>query len=69
MEKPKANDTAQWWSVLRPTRLKRRNSIAHGEDTFVSVSDVDEIADRVIGLMRSFGNAIGNKAVLKHYKA
>lgn len=49
--------------------LKRRNSIAHGEDTMVSYDELDEIAETTIELMRSFGNQIENRVVLQSYKA
>jgi hypothetical protein len=49
--------------------LKRRNAIAHGEETFVALSDLDEIANGTIELMRAFGDALENHVVLKSYKA
>ncbi len=38
--------------------LKRRNSIAHGEDTFVAIDDLDEVSNETIVLMRTFGDAL-----------
>ena len=35
---------------------RRRNAIAHGEDTFVALNDLDQISDDTIGLMRAFGD-------------
>jgi hypothetical protein len=49
--------------------LKRRNAIAHGEDTLVALGDLDEITDDTIGLMRMFGDALENHVVLKTYMA
>ncbi|WP_017522441.1 MAE_28990/MAE_18760 family HEPN-like nuclease [Pusillimonas noertemannii] len=49
--------------------LKRRNAIAHGEDTMVALDDLDTIAQDTIGLMRSFGDALENHVVLQTYKA
>lgn len=49
--------------------LKRRNAIAHGEDTMVALADLDTIAQDTIGLMRSFGDALENHVVLQTYKA
>ncbi len=48
--------------------LKRRNEIAHGEDTRIGVGDVDTLVDRTLGLMRGFGNAIENRVFLQSYK-
>lgn len=48
--------------------LKRRNSIAHGEDTLVALDDLDEIANDTIALMRAFGDALENHVVLRTYK-
>jgi len=49
--------------------LKRRNAIAHGEDTFVHSSDLDDLAAKTISLMRAFGNALDNNVSLKSYVA
>ena len=48
--------------------LKRRNAIAHGEDTFVAIDDLDEISNDTIGLMRAFGDVLENQVVLRTYK-
>lgn len=49
--------------------LKRRNAIAHGEDTMVAIEDLDILAQETIGLMRAFGDALENHVVLQTYKA
>jgi hypothetical protein len=49
--------------------LKRRNAIAHGEETFVAFEDIDEITNRTVALMRAFGDALENHVYLKDYKA
>jgi hypothetical protein len=49
--------------------LKRRNSIAHGEDTFVAGDDIQTLTDTTIALMRAFGDDLENMATLKAYKA
>ena len=49
--------------------LKRRNAIAHGEDTLVALGDLDEIASDTINLMRLFGDALENHVVLQTYRA
>jgi len=48
--------------------LKRRNAIAHGEDTFIAVDDLEELSNRTIALIRSFGDALENRIVLKEYR-
>lgn len=48
--------------------LKRRNSIAHGEDTYISAEELDIITTETISLMRAFGDALDNQATLKKYK-
>lgn len=48
--------------------LKRRNSIAHGEDTFVAVADLGTIVENTVALMRMFGDAIENRVYLKSYR-
>lgn len=49
--------------------LKRRNAIAHGEDTLVALNDLDTIASDTIGLIRAFGDELENRVVLQTYKA
>lgn len=49
--------------------LKRRNAIAHGEDTFIAVSEVDQFTDGTIELMRLFSNQLQASAYLGSYRA
>jgi hypothetical protein len=49
--------------------LKRRNGIAHGEDTFVGVDDLDELTSETVAIMRGFGDALENHVYLKDYKS
>jgi HEPN superfamily RiboL-PSP-like protein len=49
--------------------LKRRNDIAHGEDTFVEIGDLDELANGTVTIMRTFGDALENQVYLKEYKS
>jgi hypothetical protein len=49
--------------------LKRRNAIAHGEDTFVAIEDLDELTNETVAIMRAFGDALENHVYLRDYKA
>lgn len=49
--------------------LKRRNSIAHGEDTFIHVGELDNITEGTVSLMRLFSNQLQANAYLRHYRA
>ena len=49
--------------------LKRRNEIAHGEDTFVAIDDLDELTQQTVAMMRAFGDALENHVYLKDYKS
>jgi hypothetical protein len=49
--------------------LKRRNAIAHGEDTFVGIEDLDELTSETMAMMRAFGDALENQVSLKAYKS
>jgi len=49
--------------------LRRRNSIAHGEDTFVAIEDLDDLTSETVAIMRSFGDALENNVYLKAYKS
>lgn len=59
-------DKADFVDVLL---LKRRNAVAHGEETFVGIGDLDQIATQTIEIMRMFGDALENHVYLKEYKA
>lgn len=48
--------------------LKRRNQIAHGEDSFIDIEDLDELTNETIAMMRAFGDALENHVYLKGYK-
>jgi hypothetical protein len=47
--------------------LKRRNSIAHGEDTYIGSNELDTLVEEGIGLMRAFKDALENKVYTKSY--
>lgn len=47
--------------------LKRRNSIAHGEETYIDVDELDEIAAKSIDLMRRFRDELQNNVALQKY--
>jgi hypothetical protein len=49
--------------------LKRRNEIAHGEDTFLGIEDLDEFTTETVAIMRAFGDALENHVYLKAYKS
>jgi hypothetical protein len=49
--------------------LKRRNAIAHGEDTLVGIEDLDSVTNETIELMRLFGDFLENRVVLHDYQA
>lgn len=48
---------------------KRRNDIAHGEDTFVGIEDLDELTNETVAMMRAFGDALENHVYLKDYRS
>ena len=49
--------------------LKRRNAIAHGEDTLVGIEDLETLTTQTIALMRGFGDALENRISLRGYMA
>lgn len=49
--------------------LRRRNSIAHGDDSAVGIHEVDELIEGVVGLMRLFRNQVENNVYTKAYLA
>lgn len=49
--------------------LKRRNSIAHGEDTFIAFEDLGQIVYNTVELMRAFGDALENHVVAETFRA
>ena len=48
--------------------LKRRNAIAHGEETLVAIDDLDEVVNGTIALMRAFGDELENSIVLQTFR-
>lgn len=48
--------------------LKRRNEIAHGEDTRIGIEDLEDVTNRTLTLMRSFGNCIENRVYQREYR-
>ncbi|GIT86981.1 MAE_28990/MAE_18760 family HEPN-like nuclease [Roseobacter sp. OBYS 0001] len=56
-------------SFIDTILLKRRNSIAHGEETFIEKTDLDDLSTKTISLMRMFGDGLDNKVQLKTYRA
>ncbi len=56
-------------SFIDLVMLRRRNAIAHGEDTLAGLDDLDKRPDRTIGLMRMFGNALENRIYLRSFMA
>jgi hypothetical protein len=55
-------------SFIDAILLKRRNAIAHGEDTFVDIRDLDELTTETVTIMRAFGDALENQVTLSKYK-
>ena len=49
--------------------LKRRNAIAHGEDTYVGIADLDQLTSETTVMVRIFGDALENHVYLGEYKA
>jgi hypothetical protein len=49
--------------------VKRRNEIAHGEETYIGLAEVDDLVSNVVKLMRSFRNSLENKIYQRSYLA
>jgi RiboL-PSP-HEPN len=49
--------------------LKRRNAIAHGQQEFIRVEEIDYLVGTVLSLMSSFRNLLENKIYTKAYAA
>ena len=56
-------------SFIDAILLKRRNAIAHGEETFVGRDDVDMLAEKTVSLMRTFGDALDNRIQLGSFRS
>jgi hypothetical protein len=56
-------------SFIDTVVLKRRNSIAHGEEQYVDANDVEDLISRSIALMRDFKNQLENRIYEEKYKA
>ena len=49
--------------------LKRRNAIAHGEETYISYAELDDVISEGVALMRTFKDVLQNKIYSKTYMA
>lgn len=49
--------------------LKRRNAIAHGQQEFIQVDEIDDLVANVLSLMGVFRNLLENKVYTKAYVA
>ena len=49
--------------------LKRRNAIAHGQQEYMQLDEVDDFVANILGLMASFRNLLENKVYTKAYAA
>jgi hypothetical protein len=48
--------------------VKRRNEIAHGEETLIEMSDLEDIVTNTMAIMRNFGDALENNVYLKAFR-
>lgn len=60
---------SDWSTFIDVILLKRRNAIAHGEETLIDVTELEGITNKTISLMRGFGDALENHVLLKCYMA
>lgn len=65
----KAENFADKETFIDKMLLQRRNSIAHGENQFVGISDLDKLTNETIDMMRAFADALENHVYLRDYKA
>lgn len=49
--------------------LKRRNAIAHGQQEYIRVDEVDSLVSNTLALMEFFRNQLENKVYMKAYAA
>jgi hypothetical protein len=63
-----AQDFVDKATFINLVLLKRRNAIAHGEDTLVALDDLDRVASETVTIMRAFGDALENHVYLQDYK-
>jgi hypothetical protein len=64
-----SKDFADKATFVNVVLLKRRNAIAHGENTFVGIEDLNELANETMAIMRAFGDTLENNVCLKDYKS
>jgi hypothetical protein len=48
--------------------LRRRNSVAHGENVFIQVIDADDLINRTTALMRIFRDKLDAAVTLERYR-
>lgn len=60
---------ADWATFVDVILLNRRNAIAHGENAFVDITELDELTEGTVCLMRIFSNELQANAYLGNYRA
>ena len=55
-------------SFIDKMLVDRRNAIAHGENVYLDMDNLDEFVENAIGLMRSFSDLLINACYLENYK-
>ena len=49
--------------------LKRRNAIAHGQQEYIQIDEIDDFVANILALMGFFRNLLENKVYMKEYAA
>ncbi len=49
--------------------VKRRNAIAHGEETLADMDELNTLTQQTVGLMRAFGDALENRIYQRSFLA
>lgn len=49
--------------------LKRRNAIAHGQQEYIQMDEIDNLVEKTLALMSTFRNLLENKVYMKAYAA
>lgn len=56
-------------SFIDKVLLHKRNNIAHGQNIVLTSDEIDEMSEKIIGLMRTFRNLVENAALAGDYRA
>jgi len=68
MTQVRSSEFEEQFDFIDRILVGRRNTIAHGEEIYVSETEFREISDRTIDIMRQYRDSVENNVILRAYE-